>query len=344
MTCQASYAVTQTDLDSLTELTLDTSATASSADGAPVVSDTSPITVALEPIPYLSLAAVPSMSASTIAGELITFTIEIVAGGGLTLSDIRPTITTFNGSGQLGSLECPTTLTLSPGQRHICTVTYTVTQADLDTLTQIELTADATATYRTHQSYDTASPGREASGVAEVQMLPRATLSIVKRASLDRLETGSETVTYTFALTNTGTQTLTNLELIEESFNGTGQLSTIQCDSVMLTLAPGAETRCSARYDAAKSDLSLDSITNVAGARAQHTKQGIPSTLRARASSAVIDVSESALPSQTSNASQRWSLALTGLWSLSVVVALGAVMLVFGSLFVAIRRGWGFRR
>lgn len=344
MTCQASYAVTQTDLDSLTELTLDTSAVASSADGTPVLSDTSPLTVALEPIPYLSLAAVPSMSASTIAGELITFTIEIVAGGGLTLSDIGPTITAFNGSGQLGPLDCPTPLTLSPGQRGVCTVTYAVTQADLDTLTHIELTADATATYRSNQTYDTASPGREASGVAEVQMLPRATLSVVKRASLDRLETGSETVTYTFALTNTGTQTLTNVELIEESFNGTGQLAAIQCDSGMSTLAPGAETRCSARYAASKSDLSLDSITNVASARAEHSKQGVPSTLRARASSAVIDVSQSALPSQTSNASQQWSLALTGLWSLSVVVALGAVMLVFGSLFVAIRRGWGFRR
>ena len=174
--------------------------------------------------------------------------------------------------------------------------------------------------------------------------MARATLSVVKRASLDRLETGSETVTYTFALTNTGTQTLTNVELIEETFNGTGQLAAIQCDSGMSTLAPGAETRCSARYAASKSDLSLDSITNVASARAEHTKQGVPTTLRARASSAVIDVSQSALPSQTSNASQQWSLALTGLWSLSVVVALGAVMLVFGSLFVAIRRGWGFRR
>ncbi len=103
---------------------------------------------------------------------------------------------------------------------------------------------------------------------------PVSALVLVKSVSpddLDSYEAGQE-LTYSFAVTNTGTTTLADVSIAEGEFDGTGELSAISPASVK-ELAPGESTTFTATYTLIKADATPGSTTNTATATATPPQQ-----------------------------------------------------------------------
>lgn len=74
-----------------------------------------------------------------------------------------------------------------------------------------------------------------------------------------------DTLTYSFVVTNTGTTTLSDLDLSEVDFTGTGELSEFDCGSgVPETLAPGQSFECTATYQVTDEDVEAGELSNTA--------------------------------------------------------------------------------
>lgn len=150
--------------------------------------------------------------------------------------------------------------TLAPGQSATFTATYVTTQADLD---HGRISDQATA------SADPPSgPGlSNSSGIVTVTATQNGALSLTKSATPGTVSAVGDTVSYTFAVTNTGNVTLRTLGITEKSFSGSGALSSISCPPD--ALAPGASAECTASYPVTQADLTAGSIANTAVATAK---------------------------------------------------------------------------
>jgi hypothetical protein len=88
----------------------------------------------------------------------------------------------------------------------------------------------------------------------------------VKTASTGQATTVGQVVTYTFAVSNTGNVTITNLTITEGSFSGHGYLSPVTCPNDR-TVGPGETMRCTATYTIVGADLAADgTLSNTATA------------------------------------------------------------------------------
>lgn len=90
-------------------------------------------------------------------------------------------------------------------------------------------------------------------------------LTLVKTASADTATVG-DTLTYSFAVTNSGELPVSTLQIDEGDFNGSGTLGAVTCAAS--TLAVGASTTCSAPYTVATLDVSEQTLSNTATATA----------------------------------------------------------------------------
>jgi uncharacterized repeat protein (TIGR01451 family) len=167
------------------------------------------------------------------------------------------TITTDKGSWSCSGE--PATLTASGGS-FPCTGSYTVTQADIDSGTNVVITASATV--------GASSSGNET-----------ATISIVQSAALTLDKTGPDSataqsgtvVTYQYSLRNTGNVTLTAPYAVSDS-----KVSTVTCASTS-DLAPGASTSCDGTYTLTNPDINAGTVTNTATATARFNANTITS-------------------------------------------------------------------
>jgi len=151
-------------------------------------------------------------------------------------------------------------MSLVPGSSQDFTATYTVTQADIDAGTDITNTATANAT----PAGGTYTPSTDDETVTVEGPTPSTTL--VKTASdTTDVEVG-DVITYTYAVTNTGNVSLSDVS-ISDVHSGTGTLSTITPASA--TLAPGASQDFTATYTVTQADIDAGTdITNTATANA----------------------------------------------------------------------------
>jgi hypothetical protein len=89
-------------------------------------------------------------------------------------------------------------------------------------------------------------------------------LSLVKSASTAGAGVAGDIVSYSFVVTNDGDLTLTGVHVDESAFSGTGSLGAIVCPTT--TLAPLAQTTCTAGYTLTQADVDAGSVTNTATA------------------------------------------------------------------------------
>ena len=267
MTCTMQYDVQQADIDTLNWIDLETSVSAN-APGGTVSATAAQVSVEVLPIAHLDVAATPSMSATTRAGDTIVFTLVLFNDGGFTLENVMAEVDSgnFNGSGTLGQVICPQSLTLAPGEQGLCEVTYTVTQADIDELPSLQLSADAVANYDEIETFST-GPSREQNDLAEVQITPLESLSLVKTASLVMLSEENNRISYEFEVTNLGTRTLHNVAVDELEFNGASNLGTVSCPDSLVRMSPGSTELCQAVYFVAAADFQQSRLVNTAIAR-----------------------------------------------------------------------------
>ena len=174
------------------------------------------------------------------------------------------------------SVSCPSS-TLAAGASETCTGNYTVTQSEVDAGNP--LINSATATARTYQGLDLSS------SASTVSLPNHATSSITmaKNTTSTGFAAATDTIPYTYLVTNTGTTTLSSVAVTDSAINpftvsqgGTATPITVMCPDG--TLAPTAHETCTSTYTVTQSDVDsgqacpsgcYGSVTNTAQAKAQ---------------------------------------------------------------------------
>jgi uncharacterized repeat protein (TIGR01451 family) len=259
--CTATYQVTQADLDA-GSISNTATAAATTPAGAAVTAAPSTASVSVAQTPAISVTKSASPSDDLARDSVVTYSFVVTNTGNVTLTDVTVDETEFTGSGTPSDVTCPGT-TLDPHTQMTCTATYTITQEDVD---NGGFSNSATAT-------GTPPAGDPVTSDASTFTIPQAEapkITLVKTASTDTVSEVDQTITYSFAVTNTGNVTLSNVAVTETAFTGSGSLSGISCP--VTTLAPGGFTTCTATYDVTQDDLDAGSISNTAVASG--TSQG----------------------------------------------------------------------
>ena len=252
ITCNASYAVTQVDLDA-GSITNKAKATATYG-GNSVTSNEATATVNALQAPALKLTKNASPSTYDAAGQKISYSYEVKNTGNVTLSG------PFTVSDDKATDEtCPTTASLAPGASITCNASYAVTQADLDASS---VTNKATATNGTITSNE---------ATATVYATAKPNLSLVKSASPATYGAVGNTVTYNYVLTNIGNVALS------APYAVTDNKVTVTCLQTPSPLPVGSSITCNASYAVTQVDLDAGSITNKAKATATYGGNSVTS-------------------------------------------------------------------
>jgi hypothetical protein len=268
--CEVDYSFGQSDVD-LGDVLSWVRATGKDHQDQPVASNSAQALVEAIHLPSVDMTITTSLTREEdyLLGAPVVFTIVATNTGNVTLRDPGILVASFSGSGELSKIECPPVVIFDLGDTMTCTANYVLTQADVDAQ-EIHLETVARGT----------SPGSRAVGglipttVHSLQDLVRMAglhgplLELVKSSSVasgDRLVAG-EQITYTFTVANTGNVTLTDVEVNETRFTGSGKVPDPVCPTHVL--APFEEMVCTAAYTVTKADLTARSIDNTAVATA----------------------------------------------------------------------------
>lgn len=198
-------------------------------------------------------ASVTSYSA---AGETITYTYVVTNNDpwplyNVAVTDPMPGLSPIS----CGAAGNPITV-LNPSQSVTCTATYTTTQTDVNVGS---LTNTGTA------SAETPVGNFSSSSSVTIPAKQDPSLSLVKSSNVDEFDAAGIPVTFTFAVTNTGNVTLTNVT-VTDPLPG---ISAINCGGnspTIPTLAPGQTVYCTATYTTTAEDVQKGGIDNIASA------------------------------------------------------------------------------
>jgi uncharacterized repeat protein (TIGR01451 family) len=191
----------------------------------------------------------------TDTGDTIAYTFTVTNTGGTTMDEISVT------DAKIGSVTCPQ-ISLAAGESVTCTAdaVYTVTDADV-TAGSVDNSATATGTPPGGPPF-TSTP----STTTTPTTAPVTGITVVKSADPSDAAsfTVGQTITYSFVVTNTGNVPLSGVTVNEDSFTGSGTMSSISCPGS--TLAAGAQETCTATYTLTQADIDAGSVTNGATA------------------------------------------------------------------------------
>ncbi|WP_051837505.1 DUF7507 domain-containing protein [Streptomyces sp. NRRL WC-3742] len=257
VTCTASYAVTQADVDT-GKVTNAATASGTPPSGPPPVSPPSRVEVPSPPNPAIAVVKSAQEKSYAKAGDVLHFEFLVTNTGNVTLTKVEVNETSFSGTGPQPKVSCPDAAkSLAPGGKVTCTATYTVTQADVDAG---KITNAATATGTPPSGPPPVSPP----STVEVPSPPSPGISMVKSAQEKSYAKAGDVLHYAFVLTNTGNVTLANVTVNETEFSGTGTKPTVTCPEAAKSMAPGANVTCTASYTITQADMDAGKVTNAA--------------------------------------------------------------------------------
>ncbi len=256
-TCTASYTATQADVDH-GAITNAATATGHDPAGHTVTSNQSTAVVTATPAPSISVVKSANPTTVTTAGQTVAYSFLVKNTGNVTISGVAITDTFTAPAGPALAITCPVT-TLAPNATTTCTATYTVTQADVNHGT---IANSATAGGTTPGGNPVTSPP----SIALVTVVQSTGLTLTKTASPTTVTAVGQTVTYSFAVKNTGNVTLTGLAIADTFTAPAAPALTVTCPTT--ALAPGVGTTCTATYTVTQADLDNGAINNSAGASA----------------------------------------------------------------------------
>ncbi len=327
-------SVTATATSVLTQKQVDAGTISNTAtvDGkSPVntpVTDDSNTELLVPAAPSLSLNKTGALErdGATQVGDTVTWTLEAVNTGNVTISDVTiadelegVSELTYEWPGEPG--------VIAPGERVTATATSTVTQADIDA-GKIENTATATGTTPGGDSV-TETPGGETPGgedsSEDVPNGGETTVTLQQQSQLAFKKTaaanGNELVTYTFTITNTGNTTLDGVRVVDE-LPGLSEIQ-YQWPGAAGRLVPGEQVSATATLTIT-SEMRGTDVVNTAHATS-FSPGGDP--VNSDESSAEVSVAEDG------------SLAVTGNdLPLAMYAGFGVLALVVGAAFLGSAR------
>ncbi|MBE7163629.1 MAG: DUF11 domain-containing protein, partial [Williamsia herbipolensis] len=210
-TCTASYRVTQDDVD---HGSIHNSAVArgTSPNNGPVTSPADGAEVTATPSPQLTLVKSASPGTVTRAGQTVGYAFLVTNTGNVTVDDIAIVDTLTAPAGPEITPSCPVT-SLAPQQSVTCTADYRVTADDIDN-GAIDNSAVAT--------------GATGAGTAVTSTPSTATIGVIAQPAIELVKTATpqdldgdgnlgagDTITYTFAVRNTGNVTLSMIGIAD---------------------------------------------------------------------------------------------------------------------------------
>ena len=260
-TCTASYTTTQDDMNH--GQVMDTAfATGTDPYEEEVDSEPDTVTVPMVQDPTISVDKSASETTFTTVGQEVDYTFEVANTGNVPLTNLTLT-DPFDYSSPISCSPVALGGTLPLGGTTTCAATYTVTLTDLNNDAALPNTVTAAGTPPVTPSNPEPTPVTDEDTET---ISPDATPSLQLRKSADPTEVAlvDDQVTYTFDVTNTGNQTVTDIAITEVAFSGTGELSEITCAPT--SLDPTQVAHCAATYSVTQADVDSGSITNTAQA------------------------------------------------------------------------------
>ena len=173
----------------------------------------------------------------------MTYTYAVINSGNVTLDPV----TVSDPMPSLSALSC-TFSSLGPGAGGSCTAGYTTTQADVDR-GSINNTGTAVGT-------TPSGPPATATSSVTIPASQTPAIALTKQASLPDFAAPATTITYSYAVTNSGNLTLNPVKVTDPM----ADLSPISCP--LTTLAPNGSETCTATYTTTQADVDRGSITN----------------------------------------------------------------------------------
>ncbi|MGB0907990.1 MAG: DUF7507 domain-containing protein [Maricaulaceae bacterium] len=241
LTCSASYAVTQADIDagSVTNI-------ASATDGTTTSPDDD-ATVTADQTPAMTVAKTALTTSYSSVGDTLSYQYVVTNTGNVTLTSAISV-----NDNLIASVSCPSLPAggLAPAQTLTCTATYTVTQADIDngSVTNIASATDGTTT----------SPDDNATVTAD----RTSAMTVAKTALTTSYSAVGDTLSYQYVVTNTGNVTLTSAISVNDNL-----IPSVSCPALPAGgLAPTQTLTCNASYTVTQADIDAGSVTNIASA------------------------------------------------------------------------------
>lgn len=183
------------------------------------------------------------------AGDVLTFNFTVTNTGTTPVTNITVTDNTATVSG--GPLA---SLAAGASDSTTFTATYTVTQADVDAGQVVNLASVA----GTDENGDPVTGSDDTT--VPVEIPPMGNISLVKTASPTTFNAVGDVITYSFTVTNNGTDPVTNITIADNTAAVTG--------GPLGTLAGGASdsTTFTATYTVTQADVDAGEVVNVATA------------------------------------------------------------------------------
>jgi uncharacterized repeat protein (TIGR01451 family) len=254
----ATYTITQSDIDtgSVTNSALVTAQDPDGNDitdvsGTEIDNDTSTITTITQ-TQQIALVKTAIVSGTGALGDVITYIFTVENTGNTTLTNVVVT------DPMLGLVITGSPiLSLAVGVSSVITGTYTIIQSDIDT-GNVTNTATATSDEGATDISGTANDNDD-STITTITQTPA--IALVKTAIVSGTGILGDVITYTFAVTNTGNTTLTNI-LVTDPMVGLAISG-----SPISSLAVGASSSVIiGTYTITQSDIDTGSVTNSATA------------------------------------------------------------------------------
>ncbi len=244
VTCTATYAITQADLDAGT---VTNTATAHGAGR-----DSAPATATATATQTKSMTVEKSSATTSISATgAVTYSYLLTNTGNVTLTGIALV------DNHVDAAPVCVAVTLAPLATTTCSAVYTVTQADLDAGANIVNSVTASSTQ-----------GATATDSLSIPVVQTKSMTVEKSSATTSISaTGA--VTYSYLLTNTGNVTLTGIALVDNHVDAAPVC-------VAVTLAPLATTTCSAVYTVTQADL--DAGANIVNSVTASSTQGATAT------------------------------------------------------------------
>ena len=299
--CTASYTSTQADVD---RGSIHNTATASGTGpkGGSVVSPPATATVTAFTSPRLVLTKSADPRTVAAVGTQVTYTFTVLNAGNVTIRNLAISDTLAPPAApQLGTITCAAT-TLTPTASTTCTAIYVITQADMNN-GSVNNSATANGTD------PTGAPVVSPVSTATVAATASAALQLSKSASPTSVSAPGQTVSYTFAVTNSGNVTVRSLAITDTLRPPAGPTpSPITCAAT--TLDSGGTTTCTATYTVTQADVDFGSIANTAVASgldpaSQPVTSNSSTAVVAAVQSPSITLAKSAAPATVTAAGQR---------------------------------------
>ncbi|MCH7400195.1 hypothetical protein MM236_19535, partial [Belliella sp. DSM 107340] len=233
----ASYTVTQEDIDSGSILN------AASVEGTDpngeIPEGSDEVETPVNQNSNIVLSKTADKTAVSEAGEVIVYTLTVTNTGNTTLTDVLIIDAKLGVEENIG--------TLSPGESSSISVSYTVTQEDIDSGSIL----NAASVEGTDPNGETP----EGSDEVETPVDQNSSIALSKTADKTAVSEAGEVIVYTLTVTNTGNTTLTDVLIIDAKLGVEENIG---------TLSPGESSSISVSYTVTQEDIDSGSILNAA--------------------------------------------------------------------------------